>query len=489
MFNRDSRIYFVGIGGIGMSALAAIFATQNIKVSGSNICEDPILEKLRQKGITVFIGHDKNNIDNDIDVVITTNVIKEDNPEIIAAKEKGIPIIFRKHALKKLADSMMSIGISGVHGKTSVSAMIFECLKRGGFDPNAAIGGIVKSYNSNYNVGKSNIFVFENDESDGCCIEASAKIRVLTNIEPDHLDYHGTFEAIKELFDHYIAETHKDGAAFMCINNKEVYKLYSKYKKEKKLITYAYKAFARERDGLYADIKYINFLPEAETDYFSYNLKRSKSHSGWLFDTRMHDGSVLKDLQISYYCEHAVQNMTAAIAICDYLGMDHSKIRNVISECNGVERRFMKLGDIDGALILEDYAHHPTELYEVFRECKHMASVRGGKFIAVFQPHKYSRLKDFLDEFVNTMMEPKISIITPVHKASEDPSMGVDSDHFAELVKKRGHKSVFRVNNYSECKRIIEDHIKTNDVIMYAGAGSDVVKWGREFSNFQESRI
>ena len=337
------KVHFVGIGGIGMSALAFILREWNIAVKGSDLNENYLTPKLKEVGVEYILGHYGENIDEDVDLVVKTSIIKDDNPEIIAAKVKNIEIITRAQLLAVIMSSYKSITIAGTHGKTSTTAMTALVLEAGKLDPTVVNGGVIHYYGSNSKIGNGKYIVAESDESDGSFVDLPSYIGAVTNIEPEHLDckiYGGDFAKQRAFFLKYINQIPQDGLCALCIDNEEVRKIYEDLKNDNsQLISYSIKG---------------------EADIKAYNIVTS--YDGSIFDVVFKDGRKLENIKMPVYGNHNVSNSLVAIAIADFLKVEESQIKSGLATYNGVKRRFTKVGNFHGASVIDDYAHHPTEI-------------------------------------------------------------------------------------------------------------------------------
>jgi len=450
----QKKVHFIGLGGIGMSALAFILREWNIAVQGSDLKENYLTEKLRKSGALYFVGHKAENINDDVTLVVQTSIIKSDNPEILRAKEKNIPIITRAELLDIIMQDYIGITIAGTHGKTSTTGMVSLMLEIGGLDPTIINGGIINYFGCNSKIGKGDFLVAESDESDGSFVNLPTIIGAITNIEPEHLEakvYNGNFEKQKAYFEQYITQIPDDGLCVVCIDNPILEGFYNKYKNDYNITSYSIKKNA--------DIMARNFKMDI---------------NGITFDVLFGNNDEIKNIFMPVYGEHNASNALVAIAIAVFLNIGDEKIKEALSKFNGVKRRFTKVGEFNGASIIDDYGHHPTEIATTLKAARNL--VQNKKLICVFQPHKYSRVKDLFKEFCQAFFDADIVIVSDIYSASQAPIEGINQDSVIDGIKNAGHKNVIKLNNENELSSLIKPLINQGDIVFFTGAGT-ITSW------------
>jgi UDP-N-acetylmuramate--alanine ligase len=445
-------IHFVGIGGIGMSGIAEVMHQLGYKVQGSDISESYVVEKLRKQGIQVTIGHGADNL-GDSAVVVCSTAIDRGNPEIEAATEKRLPIVKRAEMLAELMRMQKTIAVAGTHGKTTTTSMVAAMLDAGGLDPTVINGGIINRYGSNARLGKSDWMVVEADESDGSFLRLDGTIAVVTNIDPEHLEHYGSFEEVKKAYCEFIENVPFYGLAILCVDHPEVQAILSRVR-DRRIVTYGFSALA--------DLRADNVVP---------------ADGGSSFDALVleRDGSrrTIEGIHLPMPGRHNVENALAAVAVALELGIDDEGIRQGFEKFEGVKRRFTRAGDVDGAIIIDDYAHHPVEIRAVLSAARESAQ---GRVIAVVQPHRYTRLQSLMDEFQSAFNDADVVFVTPVYPAGEEPIEGVDSDALVDGLRAHGHRMVKGVADLDELCQALRDLAAEGDIILCMGAG-DITKW------------
>ncbi|MFL6734129.1 MAG: UDP-N-acetylmuramate--L-alanine ligase [Sphingomicrobium sp.] len=445
-------IHFVGIGGIGMSGIAEVMHQLGYKVQGSDVAEGYVVEGLRKAGIKVMIGHQAENLD-DAAVVVCSSAIKEGNPEIAAAAERRLPRVRRAEMLAELMRMQKTIAVAGTHGKTTTTSMIAAMLDAGGVDPTVINGGIINRYGSNARLGKSDWWVIEADESDGSFLRLDGTIAVVTNIDPEHLEHYGSFEKVKDAFVEFIKNVPFYGLALVCVDHPEVQNILSRIR-DRRVVTYGFSTLA--------DLRADNVTPVA---------------GGSRFDAVVleRDGSrrTIEGIHVPMPGRHNVQNALAAIAVALELGMSDDAIVRGFERFEGVKRRFTRVGEIDGATVIDDYAHHPVEIRAVLSAAREAAQER---VIAVIQPHRYSRLQSLMEDFQNAFNDADIVYVAPVYPAGEEPIDGVDAAALAEGMRSRGHRMVKTIADAGDLASSLRDVAAAGDMVICMGAG-DITKW------------
>jgi len=445
-------IHFVGIGGIGMSGIAEVMHQLGYKVQGSDASDSYVVEKLRKSGIPVTIGHSADNL-GDAAVVVCSTAIKDNNPEIHAAAERRLPRVRRAEMLAELMRMQRTVTVAGTHGKTTTTSMVAALLDSGGLDPTVINGGIINRYGSNARLGKSEWWVVEADESDGSFLRLDGTIAVVTNIDPEHLDYYGSFEGVKDAFVEFVENVPFYGLAVLCIDHPEVQAIIGRIR-DRRIVTYGFSALA--------DVRADNITPVPGGSRFDV-----------LILGRDGERRTIEGVQIKIPGRHNVQNALAAIAVAIELGIPDEQIVAGFERFDGVKRRFTHVGEADGAIVIDDYAHHPTEIRAVLAAAREGAE---GRVIAVVQPHRYTRLRDLMEDFQSAFNDADVVFVAPVYPAGEEPIEGVDSAALVEGLRAHGHRMVSAVKDQKELSRSLRDLAAEGDMIICMGAG-DITKW------------
>jgi len=444
-------IHFVGIGGIGMSGIAEVMHQLGYKVQGSDAADSYVVEKLRKTGIPVTIGHSPENL-GDAAVVVCSTAIKESNPEFQAAAERRLPRVRRAEMLAELMRMQKTVAVAGTHGKTTTTSMIAAVLDSGGVDPTVINGGIINRYGSNARLGKSDWWVIEADESDGSFLRLDGTIAVVTNIDPEHLEHYGSFDRVKDAFVEFIENVPFYGLAVLCVDHPEVQNIIGRIR-DRRIVTFGFSALA--------DVRADNVTPvPGGTKFDAVILDRDGDRRS------LH-------VHVPIPGRHNVQNALAAIAVALELGISDDAIIAGFERFEGVKRRFTKVGEVDGAVVIDDYAHHPTEIRAVLSAAREGAE---GRVIAVMQPHRYTRLQSLMDEFQNAFNDADVVFVTPVYPAGEEPIEGVDANALVEGLRAHGHRMVRTVENLDELCRELRDLAAEGDMVICMGAG-DITKW------------
>lgn len=456
-------IHFVGIGGIGMSGIADILVNLGYKVSGSDLKANAMTARLMRKGVDVKIGHSEENV-HGVSVVVVSSAISKDNPEVLEARKRKIPVVKRAEMLAELMRMKMSIAVGGTHGKTTTTSLIAAVLDQAGLDPTVINGGVINAYNSNARLGSGSWMVVEADESDGSFTRLMSTVVVVTNIDFDHKDNFKDFSELSSLFARFIENIPFYGLAILCIDHPEVRKLaFSTL--DRRIVTYG---FCKD-----ADVSCQNVVLSengAEFDVvFSESIIRKYGidlAGGW------------KRVSSNMFGEHNVQNALAAICAGLELGISEENIRMALGAFSGVRRRFTKVADIDGVRIIDDYAHHPVEISAVLKAARQSCK---GKIYAVIQPHRYTRLHNFLNDFGEALQLSDYVIVTPIYSAGE---MNNGVDHFSLLKclnEINGTPSDF-AQSVSVLKDKLCDKVKPGDFVVFLGAG-DITQWAYQLAD------
>lgn len=445
-------IHFVGIGGIGMSGIAEVMKNLGYAVQGSDIAEGPSVERLRARGIKVMIGHDADNL-GDAAVVVTSTAVRRSNPEVAAALESRIPVVRRAEMLAELMRLKNTVAVAGTHGKTTTTSMIAALLDTGGIDPTVINGGIIESYGSNARLGASDWMVVEADESDGSFLRLDGTIAVVTNIDPEHLDHYGSFEAVKKAFVEFIENVPFYGAAVLCIDHPEVQSVVGLVR-DRRVVTYGF--------SLQADVCGVNVRPSGGGNVFDAVIRQ-----------RGQEDRRIEGVKLPMPGRHNVQNALAAIAVAVEMGCPDDVIRTGFANFGGVRRRFTKVGEVAGATIIDDYAHHPVEIRAVLAAAREATQNR---VIAVVQPHRFTRLRDLMEDFQTCFNDADMVFAAPVYPAGESPIEGVDSKMLVRGIKARGHRSAAEIGGADELAETLAGIVEPGDLIVCLGAG-DITRW------------
>jgi UDP-N-acetylmuramate--alanine ligase len=448
-------IHFVGIGGIGMSGIAEVMKNLGYSVQGSDLSESASVERLRARGIPVMIGHAADNVAGASVVVIST-AVKRTNPEVAAALENRIPVVRRAEMLAELMRLKNTVAVAGTHGKTTTTSMVSALLDAGGVDPTVINGGVIEQYDSNARLGDSDWMVIEADESDGSFLRLDGTIAVVTNIDPEHLDHYGDFDAVRRAFVEFIHNVPFYGAAVLCIDHPEVQALIGRVR-DRKVVTYGFSP--------QADVGAENIRSDGGGNVFDVVIRRLGEE-----DRR------IADVRLPMPGRHNVQNALAAIAVGLEMRFDDETIRTGFAHFGGVRRRFTRVGEVSGATVIDDYAHHPLEIRAVLAAAREAAGASGGRVIAVVQPHRFTRLRDLMDDFQNAFNDADRVYVTPVYTAGEEPIEGIDAGALVAGLKLRGHRAASAVADKDELARELRSDIAPGDFVVCLGAG-DITKW------------
>jgi UDP-N-acetylmuramate--alanine ligase len=445
-------IHFIGIGGIGMSGIAEVMHILGYQVQGSDVAEGYVVDGLRKQGIPVAIGHHPDNI-GDAAVVVTSTAIKRGNPEVECALERRIPVVRRAEMLAELMRLKATVAVAGTHGKTTTTSMIAALLDAGGIDPTVINGGIINAYGSNARLGSSDWMVVEADESDGSFLRLDGQIAVVTNIDPEHLDHYGSFDAVRDAFVEFVENVPFYGAALLCVDHPEVQAIIPRLQ-DRRIITYGFAALA--------DVRGDDVTPFPGGNRFDVSVRN-----------RAGDIRVIKGVELPMPGRHNVQNALAAIGVAIEMGIPDEVIARGFEHFGGVKRRFTKVGEIQGATIIDDYGHHPVEIKAVLAAAREGAE---GRVIAVVQPHRFTRLRDLMEEFQGAFNDADIVYVAPVYAAGEEPIEGTDAEALVTGLKQRGHRAARTVEGPEDLARQLRDIAARGDMVICLGAG-DITKW------------
>ncbi len=447
-------IHFVGIGGIGMSGIAEVLHNLGYSVQGSDIAEGANVVRLRSLGIDVKVGHREENL-GDAEVVVISSAVKSDNPEVVAARQLMMPVVKRAEMLGELMRLKSSIAVGGTHGKTTTTSMIAAILDAAGIDPTVINGGIINAWGTNARLGSGDWMVVEADESDGSFVKLPPTIAVVTNIDSEHMDHYGNFDALRQAFVDFVENIPFYGFAALCIDDAEVQALIPKLS-DRKIITYGRN-------------------PQADVRVTACQTIEGGSEFDVIISDRMGGGErVMSKLYLPMHGAHNVQNALAAIAIAMEMKLGEDVVRKGLADFGGVKRRFTKTGESDGITVIDDYGHHPVEITAVLEAARSAAG--DGKIIAVVQPHRYSRLGDMLEDFCTCFNNADTVIVSDVYAAGEEPIEGVDGPALVEGLRAHGHRHVLWLAEPGELADLVNECAVTGDYVVCLGAG-DITNW------------
>ena len=450
MFNKYRIIHFTGIGGIGMSGIAEVLHNLGYDVTGSDIRESETTSRLRELGIKIFIGHDEKNI-NDAHVVVTSSAVSVTNPEVLAAKDRGLPVIPRAEMLAELGRLKYGILVAGAHGKTTTTSLIATLLGEGGLDPTVVIGGKLKAMGSNARLGQGEFLVAEADESDGSFLKLSPTIAVITNIDREHMDYFGNIENIKTAFIEFINKIPFYGVAIVCKENEHTREIIPQIRR--RLLTY----------GLSHD-----------SDIYARHITHDGAKTN--FEVML-KGESLGIFILPVPGVHNVLNSLAAILTALELQMPLDGIKKALAGFSGIQRRFEFRGEQKGIRVFDDYGHHPVEIRAVLKAARECFSDR--RLIVIFQPHRYTRTRDLMGDFALSFGAADRLYITDIYAASESPIDGISTTALIGKMRDVGFETAVHISDRKELVNKVLEELRDGDVVMTLGAG-DVYKLGEE---------
>ena len=439
-----------------MSGIAEIMLKIGYSVQGSDAKASANTERLEKLGARIFIGHDAAHVSEGVAAVVYSTAVKATNPEMVAARERRIPLVRRAEMLAELMRLQFSIGVGGTHGKTTTTSMVASLLDAGGLDPTVVNGGIINAYGTNAKVGDGDWIVVEADESDGSFLRLKCTVAIITNIDPEHLDHYGDFDAVKQAFCDFIEDIPFYGFGVVCLDHPEVQKLVSRID-NRRLVTYGLNPQAMVR------AENVDMGPD-----------------GCRFDVVIQNGEEtrIEGLHLPMAGWHNVSNALAAIAVARELDVADEAIREGLAGFGGVKRRFTTTGVVGGVRIVDDYGHHPVEIAAVLKAARQVAqnTEGNGRVIAVVQPHRYTRLRDLMEDFSTCFSDADSVIVADVYPAGEQPIEGVDKHALVEGVRRFGHRQVQALENAAVLPRVIKDEARPGDLVVLLGAG-DITSW------------
>lgn len=442
-------VHIIGIGGIGMSAIADVMMDLGYVVQGSDAKASVNTERLEKKGARIFIGHAAENVIG-AGAVVISSAIRAGNPELDEARRRGLPIVPRAEMLAELMRVKWTVAIAGTHGKTTTTTMVATLMDAARLDPTVIGGGIMAAYNSNAKVGSGDWMVVEADESDGTFIRLRPTIGIVTNIDPEHLDYWKNFDALKAAFEIFVRDLPFYGFGVLCLDHEEVQALVDKVK-DRRIVTYGFNP--------QADIRATNVTMSAEGARFDVHV-RGKDGS---FDE-------MREVTLPMAGAHNVQNALAAIAVAWNLGVGAQAMRRALRQFGGVKRRFTHVGSWNDVRIIDDYGHHPKEIVAVLRAARDVVA-EGAHVIAIVQPHRFTRLHDLFREFSTCFNDADHVIVTDVYTAGETPISGIDAQALVDSLRSHGHKSAQKLASFADLAPLIAAEAHPGDIVVCLGAG------------------
>jgi UDP-N-acetylmuramate--alanine ligase len=446
-------IHFIGIGGIGMSGIAEVMHNLGYTVQGSDASDNYNVKRLADKGIRTFVGHRAENVDG-AEIVVVSTAIRRDNPELVIARERRLPVVRRAEMLAELMRFKSCVAVAGTHGKTTTTSLVATLLDAGGLDPTVINGGIINAYGTNARMGEGAWMVVEADESDGTFLKLPADVAIVTNIDPEHLDHFGTFDAIKEAFRSFIDSIPFYGFAVMCTDHPTVQDLVGKIE-DRRIITYG--------ENPQADVRLIDVEQGGGRTRFRVLIRDRRP--GMRFE--------IDDLCLPMPGRHNALNATAAIAVAHELGVQPEAIRRALLNFGGVKRRFTRTGEWTGVQIFDDYGHHPVEIAAVLKAAR---ASTDGQVIAVVQPHRYTRLSSLFDQFCTCFNDADAVIVAPVYAAGEAPIPGADRDGLVAGLRARGHRNAIALERTEDLAGIVKGLARPGDYVVCLGAGN-ITQW------------
>ena len=449
-------LHFCGIGGIGMSGIAEVLHNLGYSVQGSDMAENANVQRLRDLGITVHIGQKAENLEA-ATVVVISSAIKSNNPELVAARERLLPVVRRAEMLAELMRLKWAIAIGGTHGKTTTTTLIAAMVDAGGLDPTVINGGIINAYGTNARLGDGEWIIVEADESDGTFIKLPATIAVVTNIDPEHLDFYGSFDELRKAFVSFVANIPFYGFAVLCIDHPEVQALIPQVA-DRRIVTYGMSS--------QADVRAENIHIEAGVSRFDI-----------IFAGRSPlDGTRLDNVTLPMAGQHNVQNALAAVSIGQEMGFSPEVIRNGLAAFSGVKRRFTVTGTSHGITVVDDYGHHPVEIAAVLAAARASAS---GRVVAVVQPHRYTRLRDLFEDFCTCFNNADTVIVADVYAAGEQPIDNINRNALVDGLRAHGHRRVIALDGPDALPDLIADIAGDGDMVICLGAGN-ITQWAND---------
>ena len=448
-------IHFVGIGGIGMSGIAEVLLEYGYTIQGSDLKSSAITKRLERLGANVFYGQKAENLEG-AEVIVISSAIKPGNPELDEARAKGLPVVRRAEMLAELMRLKSNIAVAGTHGKTTTTTMMAELMVGGGFDPTVINGGIIHAYGSNARMGQGEWMVVEADESDGTFNRLPATIAIVTNIDPEHMEHWGDFDTLRDGFHDFVSNLPFYGLAVCCTDHPEVQSLVGRIT-DRRVVTYGFNA--------QADVRAVNLTYKSGVAHFDVALQA--------------EDRVIEGCSLPMPGDHNVSNALSAVAVAHHLGMSDDSIRTSLANFKGVNRRFTKVGEVDGVTIIDDYGHHPVEIAAVLKAARQACD---GRVIAVHQPHRYTRLHSLFEDFCGCFHEADVVGIAEVFSAGEDPIEGADRDGLVAGLINHGHRHATAIETQDELTALVKAEAKSGDMVVCLGAGT-ISAWANELAD------
>ena len=445
-------VHFIGIGGIGMSGIAEIMLRIGYTVQGSDSKASANTERLEKLGAKIFIGHEAAQVEGASAIVYST-AVKQDNPEMQAARERRLPLVRRAEMLAELMRLQFSIAVGGTHGKTTTTSMIAALLDAGGLDPTVVNGGIINAYGTNAKVGEGDWIVVEADESDGTFLKLKSTVAVVTNIDPEHLDHYGDFDAVKKAFQDFIENIPFYGFAAVCTDHPEVLALTSRVE-NRRLLTYG-----------------VN--PQAEVRAEKITMGPDGARFDVVIRPLQGEPVRMENLHMPMAGMHNVLNALAAIAVARELSVGPEAIAAGLTSFGGVKRRFTTTGTSGGVRVIDDYGHHPVEISSVLKAAR---AVTNGRVVAVVQPHRYSRLKDLFEDFCACFSDADVVIVADIYAAGEAPLEGASREALVDGLRRYGHRRALPLSGPEDLARLVLQETQDGDLVVCLGAG-DITSW------------
>jgi UDP-N-acetylmuramate--alanine ligase len=445
MFRRIRHVHFVGIGGIGMSGIAEVLLNMGFRVSGSDLKRSDVTARLEASGAKIYEGHAAENV-NGAHVVVRSTAVRDDNPEIVEARRRSIPVIPRAEMLGELMRlKPHTVAVAGSHGKTTTTSMVATVLAHAKLDPTVVVGGVVGAMGSNARLGKSDLMVVEADESDRSFLMLTPTFAVVTNIDREHMDHYTDMTDVRKCFADFVNKVPFYGASILCLDDPHVQAVIPEVVRRR--ITY----------GL-----------SAQADIAAREVRYDKQF-GSVFQVRR-EGEPVGEVSLQVPGLHNIYNSLAAVAVGLELEVPFDVIAGALSEFAGVNRRFQFKGEAAGVIVVDDYGHHPTEIRATLVAAK--LGSRGRRMVVLFQPHRYTRTQDLMDEFARSFNNADVLMVTDIYAASEDPIAGVTAEALVEAVRRFGHKDARYVGSTEEAARALLEELGPNDMVITLGAGN-----------------
>lgn len=443
LYKRARKVHFVGIGGVGMSGIAEVLLRLGYTVTGSDLQETDVTRRLASLGARIAYGHDESHVEPDVDVVVISSAVRFSNPEVLRARALKIPVIPRAEMLAELMRAKSGIAVAGTHGKTTTTSLVAAVLTRAGLDPTVVIGGKVHSLGANAHLGNGEVLVVEADESDGSFLLLSPVVSVVTNIDPEHLDFYGDLERVKAAYLEFLNRVPFFGAGVVCLDDLNVRALLPQAKK--RLITYG---------------------TSAEADYVARDLRVRGLSTAFVAE---HQGRVLGELVVRLPGRHHALNALAALAVATELEVPFSTVREALAEFGGIHRRFEVCGEEGGVLVVSDYGHHPAEIRATLAAAREAFDRR---LVVVFQPHRFTRTRDLFPDFLTAFDAADEVFLTEIYPAGEHPIEGIHGEALYRALKRRGHLQVDFVPELARVAETVVCRLAPGDLLLVLGAGN-----------------